>query len=1212
MRKFTTIFTYLLASFMVAVAPVAVKAQMEFVENKGQWHPEVDYQGDFKTGAFFLQNKGFTVVLKKAEDVQRLARAIHGEPELQTTNILKGKHPNTETPSDTIIINSVAYKVKFLGAQKGIVAEPDKMLPTHNNYFLGNDSTKWASDCKVFTAVTYRNIYPNIDIRYYSDGGKLKYDFIVHPGGNPDFIAMQYDGVNDVVTKDRGLLIKTSVGDVNEMYPYSYQSGSGKRQEVDCKFVVRNKVVTFKTGSYNRNETLVIDPSIVFSTFTGSTADNWGYTATPGPDGSFYAGGIAFGTGYRVSPGAYQQTFSGGFPEGPNGGYDMAIFKFSANGGSRLYATYLGGTGNEQPHSMIADAQGNLIIAGRSNSPNYPIRSAPLASGAGFDIVISKLNATGTTLIGSVKIGGAGADGVNIKSKYPNIAPSATSLTRNYGDDARSEVILDPAGDVFLVSCTQSSDFPVLNAVQGTFGGGLQDGVIMKLNPALSTVFFSTFFGGAGNDACFVTSLNPSTGNLYVAGATESANLPGNKTGVIGPTLNGGSSPDGFITELTPNGSAIIRTSYLGTSGVDLVYGLKFDRMGFPYVMGTSTGNWPVLNAAYSDVFGGNNAKQFISKLQPDLSAYVYSTVFGTNSPVPNISPIAFLVDRCENVYVSGWGGGINNSFNYTTSNTTGMPLRNPLPGLPAPDGRDFYFFVLEKNANSQLFGSFFGQNGGVGDHVDGGTSRFDENGVIYQAICANCSGAAIFPTTPGSWSGANGTGISGCNQAAVKIDMNFAGVSAGVRASINAVPYDTIGCVPLTVRFSDTLLKGKKYYWNFGDGTPPVVSTADTISHTFVTVGNYLVMLIAEDSSTCNVRDTSFVNIRVGDNIANLDFVFAKLPPCQSLTMQYTNTSTSSFGSFGPKTFIWDYGDGSPRDTAGFNPPRVHSYAAPGTYQVKLIIYDTSFCNSPDSIVREVRLNPLVKAQFNTPAAGCVPYTAVFDNTSLAGTDFIWDFGDGSTSTQSSPIHVYTVPGVYRARLIANDTSTCNRTDTSAYFTITVSPKPQANFTWAPNPPIENTPVQFTNLSTGAVRYLWNFGDGTSSTDPNPSHQYEATNTYNAQLIAYNNFDCTDTFNLDVNVIIVSLLDVPNAFTPGQLGRNAEIRVEGFGLKNMIWRIYNRQGLLVFQSTSKKFGWDGTFKGKLQPMDVYAYTLDVEFTDGKKLKKTGDITLLR
>jgi gliding motility-associated-like protein len=256
--------------------------------------------------------------------------------------------------------------------------------------------------------------------------------------------------------------------------------------------------------------------------------------------------------------------------------------------------------------------------------------------------------------------------------------------------------------------------------------------------------------------------------------------------------------------------------------------------------------------------------------------------------------------------------------------------------------------------------------------------------------------------------------------------------------------------------------------------------------------------------------------------------------------------------------------------------------------------------------------LNPLVKALLKTDPLGCVPYTAVFENVSLAGTDFLWDFGDGTTSTQVSPTHLYANTGIYNVRLIATDTNTCNRVDTSAYFQITVLAKPVAQFSWQPNPPIENTPVQFTNLSVGAVSYLWNFGDGDTSTLENPSHQYDATGTYTAELIAYNEAGCGDTFRLAVNVIVVPLVDVPNAFIPAQGGRNSIVKVEGFGIGKMAWKIYNRWGQLVFQSTNKSAGWNGYYKGKLQATDVYAYTLDVEFTDGKKLRKTGDITLLR
>ena len=1193
LRKFTLIILILVAGLF----PLSTRAQMEFVENKGQWHPNVKFRGDFNTGSFFLENKGFTVLLHKADDIKRLSETVHGHGMDSSAKKMPAPAP------ENLVVNSFAYKVRFLGSSTRTQQLPEKeAVGSLNNYFIGSDPGRWGSNCRIFGAITYQEIYPNIDIRYYSSGDRLKYDFIVKPGGNPDYIAMEYVGPTSLAVKEKELVISTPVGDVRELYPYSYQAASGRNEQVDCKYVVKGNVVTFKVGKYDPKATLVIDPSIIFSSFTGSRADNWGYTATPGPDGSFFAGGIAFGSGYPTSPGVIQQTYGGGTDEGGYGGYDIAIFKFSPNGRNRLYATYIGGTRNEQPHSMIADAQGNLVIAGRSNSDSFP--GVPRVNKADYDIVIIKLNPTGSAILGAVKIGGSGNDGVNIQPKYPTLSPNATSIRRNYGDDARSEVILDANNNIYLASCTQSTNFPLRNAIQSV-SGGAQDGVILKYNPNLSNLLFSTYFGGSGDDACFVANINPVTGDLFVGGSTTSTNLPGDKTGVIFPAFQGGTT-DGFVTQLTNTGAAILRTTYIGTNGIDMLYGLKFDRSGNPYIMGTTTGTWPVVNATFSNPGG----KQFIGKLRPDLSGYQYSTVFGTNSAMPNISPVAFLVDRCENVYVSGWGGGINSNQGYSTGNTAGLPEVNPLQGIPPADSRDFYFFVLEKNATSQLFGSHFGENSVMGDHVDGGTSRFDDNGVIYQAICANCNQLGVFPTTGGVYSSTNGN--QNCNQAAVKIEMNFAGVGAAIQVSIDGVKYDTLGCVPLYVRFSDTLRKGKTYIWNFGDGSPEITTTSADTAHTYTAVGTYVVRLIAEDSSTCNIRDTAYVTIIAGSNKANLDFTAAKLPPCQSLTMQFTNTSVATTGSFGPRAFVWDYGDGSPKDTVGLTPPRVHTYAAPGTYNVRLTVIDPQFCNTPDDTVKTIRINPLVEARFETPALGCAPYDAVFNNTSLAGTDFIWEFGDGNTSTDVNPTHRYNNPGTYNVRLIAIDLSTCNLRDTSDYFTIRVEAKPTAFFTWGPNPPVANTPVQFTNGSTGANTYLWNFGDGETSTLTNPSHQYNATGNYPAELIAYTIAGCTDTFSLRVDVIVIPVLDVPNAFTPAQGGRNSVVKVEGFGIGKMQWRIYNRQGQLVFESTSMKLGWDGTFKGKLQPMDVYAYTLDVEFTDGKKLRKTGDITLLR
>ncbi|MFN8244064.1 MAG: PKD domain-containing protein [Ferruginibacter sp.] len=1182
-------------------------AQMHFVENKGQWNNEVQYRGDFTSGAFFLQQQGFTVMLHNTTDLAAITARLHGHPNT----------PNTEAP---LVLRSHAYKVDFLGADRNAIQDvPDKKLNTYNNYFEGSDQSKWASNCHLYEAVTYQNVYPHIDVRYYSDAGKLKYDIIVKPGGNPEAIAMRYTGADNLQVKDKELVIGTSCGTVKELYPYSYQAYTGKRTPVECKYVVRDNVVRFKVKDYVPTETLIIDPTLIFSTFTGSPQDNWGYTATPGPDGSLFAGGISISGAFPVTTGAYQTVFGGGNVADYPGPYDIAIMKFTAISGDRVYATYLGGNGNEQPHSMICDAQGNLVVAGRSSSSNFPLKPAgnKLGPGGAYDIVITKFNASGTAILGSVRIGGTSNDGVNIRPKYTG--PDGDDETRrNYGDDARSEVILDNSNNILLASCTQSSDFYINNAsgIQPAFAGSSsayhQDGVILKFSPDLSTNLFSTFYGGGGDDACFVLSLNPVNGKLYVAGATTSNNIPGNKTGVIGPSYAGGET-DGFVTEIQPDGSGIIKTSYFGTGGADLIYGIQFDKLGFPYITGTTTGSWTVVNAAFSNP----GAKQFISKLQPDLSAYVYSTVFGAPASKPNISPTAFLVDRCQNVYVSGWGGGINIYKLYSSSGTGGMPEVNPIPGIPAADGADFFFFVLEKNAQSQLFGSHFGHNGGqIGDHVDGGTSRFDANGVIYQAVCSCLDGGGPFPTTPGVWAATNGS--PACNEAVMKIEMNFAGVGASVKATINGV-VDTIGCVPLTINFTDTLARGKMYVWDYGD---PSYSKRDTTyapnnstSHVYSQVGVYHVMLISVDSATCNITDTAHVTVKVGNNDVHPEFSFVKLDSCNSLRYQFNNLTTAALPNYTNKTFTWDFGDGSPRVQTGFAPV-IHTFPSTGTYKIWLIVDDTTFCNSPDSVSHLLRISPNVKALFTTPSMGCVPYTAVFKNISQGGTDFYWEFGDGppllTLDNNPTVTHTYANTGTYQVRLIAIDTSTCNKIDTSAYFPITVYPIPTAGFSWTPNPPLENTITRFINNSQGAVRYKWYFGDGDSSTATSPAHQYNATGTYRAVLKAYNVANCVDSAEALVPIIIRPLLDVPNAFTPGRNGVNAVVKVAGFGIGKMQWKIYNRWGQVVFETTDRNQGWDGTFKGAVQAMDVYTYTLDVEFTDGQKLRKTGDITLLR
>lgn len=1208
------ILTVLLSTTYLSSWSQQSSSNFEFIENKGQWESAIKFKGEIPAGSFFLHQKGFTVMQHNPEELRRVVtNSMHNhrhEQPKENDKLAIENRPDgiRSTRDEVIVLHSHNYRVQFAGAADNISVVPDRVLPTHNNYFIGNDPNKWASNVKIFQAVLYRNIYPNIDVRYYSEGGRLKYDIVVHPGGDVSKIAMKYEGVNKLSIKNKELLISTSVGTVKELYPYTFQFDPTKgKKEIGCRYVIENgNTVKFEVNSYDKSSTLVIDPTLIFATFTGSTADNYGFTATPGPDGSLFAGGIVFGQGFPITPGAFQTNFGGG---GAPRATDIGIMKFNPTGTARLYATYLGGRGNDFPHSLYSDPQGNLVVMGRSYSDDYPTTVAPTPGAGACDIIVTKLNATGSALIGSMRIGGSANDGVNIEDHIMTSSSGAKSILRNYGDESRSEVVLDAAGNIYVAATTVSTNFPIVGGFQATKGNA-QDGVVMKINPNCNAIIWSSYLGGNGDDGAFVMEIDPLTGNVYVAGATASTNFPVSSSGVIQSTFQGGEA-DGFIVEIRNDGSGIIKGTYLGTSAVDIIYGIKFDRNGFPYVMGITKGSWPVTPGVWSNP----GSKQFVAKLRPDLSAYVFSTVFGSPATKPNMSPVAFMVDRCENMYISGWGGWLRpqDPDPYDLAGVAGMPT-TPDAIKRTTDNRDFYFIVIQKNATSQLYGSFFGQDqGAFGEHVDGGTSRFDAQGAIYQAICANCAGQATFPTTPGVVGPVNGALASGgCNLAAVKIAFNFAGVASGPKAFINGVQ-DTLGCVPLTIEFRDTVLNAKSYEWNFGDGSPIVNTTTAQVTHTFNAIGDYRIRLIAIDSTTCNIRDTAYLNIRVRDDKANLAFDPVKLPPCESLSYRFDNLSTSPpTKPFASNSFTWDFGDGT-RVKSGLG-SITHAFAAPGTYKVRLILTDTNYCNSPDSLEQELRIAPNVDARFETPPTGCVPYNAVFNNTSLAGQQFSWDFGDGTTSTQTSPTHLYNTVGTYRIRLIAIDSATCNVID-STEKTITVHPNPTADFTFTPTTPQVNTPTIFFNQSTGGIRYKWIFGDGDSvikTTTDTVLHQYNFTGTFNACLVVFNQFGCTDTICKPVQSLIQPLFDVPNAFTPGRFGKNSTVRVEGFGIAKMTWRIYNRWGQVVFETNNRKAGWDGTFKGQPQPMDVYAYTLDVEFSDGTRARKTGDITLIR
>lgn len=1271
------------AAFFTLPEISSAQVSYQFRENKGQWNAAVRYQTQIPGGYVYLRQNGFTYALLSQKDMTDMhnyyhAAAYQNDSSQSGGMFIKGpghqsgrnsgnNASSNDMPDKPIsVIHGFSYQVNFLGSNSDAELIPDHPTETRYNYFIGNDPGKWASNVRAYNGVTYHEIYPHIEARVYAQDEGLKYDLIAYPGSNPrKDIRLQYIGPEKMKLEKGHLHVYTPMGQIIEVAPYAFQVINNNKIEIPCSYKLKGNILEFKiSDKYNTGYPLIIDPRLIFATFSGSTADNWGYTATYDNQGNFYMGGIVFGMGYPTTPGAFQVNFSGGVNVYNEGGFDMGISKFSPDGTKEIYATYLGSSGgNEQPQSLIVNNSGDLIIAGRTtNGATFP-HTGKVGPGGDWDVTLTELNATGSGMIGSLVIGGSGPDGVNIADKYSttvNINGTNTnigftySLRRFYGDDARGEVNIDGSGDVVLVGSTQSKDFPIIgNVFQKTFGGGLQDGFVLKATPDLSQVIWSSFLGGSDNDAAYVINFSRN-GNLYVAGGTASSNFPVTG-GVIQPSYGG--RIDGFITEITDDGTSIVRSTFLGTDQADQIYGIQVDTSGNVYVGGTTEGVWQIVNGSYPGI--NPYGKQFIAELKPDLSGYIYSTVFGSSNSaaasLPNISPTAFLVDRCQNVYFAGWGGLIEpeSPTMYPNAGTYNMPMVNAINPRP-PDGRDFYFFALKKNAQSILFGSTYGQNGGFTDHVDGGTSRFDPTGVIYEAICGNCGGGTVFPTgPPGVFSRANGsrrpgTNEAGCNEIALKIAFNLDGVRGGVATENRRKVY----CNDEQVSFIDTLYGRTAYQWIWDvfdtwDSTQLNNSTlvkhvvqdstmnstpnkAYIFNYTFVKAGYYTVRLVKYLPGDCIEYDTSYVKVRIGDNPAILKLVSHKLRPCNSFNYMFVNLSVNAQNiPFTDSAFVWNFGDGSNQIISNAD-TLYHQFPGDGNYTVTLTLQDTSnICNAPLDTSIVISISNQLKAIIQAPDTVCIPDQYFLGNASQGGTNFQWVITTpaGVTDTfykgdNSQLLYNFNEPGSYRILLVADDT-VCGTHD-EAIDSVLAYPKPTAGFTFSPDN-ATNQVIKFTNTSVSnfsgfdnTLYYYWDFGDGDTSTQENPQHLYPQTGSYHVELITYNNAGCSDTASQDVTETIIPKLDMPNAFTPNGDGINDYIAPRAFGVIKIDFRIYNRWGQLVYHSNDPGItylpdkGWDGKFHGKPQPIDVYAYTLHVVFNDKTETTRQGSIALIR
>lgn len=969
-----------------------------FIENKNQWPCEVDFLADVAGGQMAVsagQFNYFFLDYKKMEDRHYVSHDGFSE------------HDLSQAFDDEI--NGRKVSVGFLGSNPNARSQKSKKSSLYHNYFLGADERRWASKVYSYDEITYQDLYDGIDLRLSNVGNTIKYDLIVSPGIDPSTILLDYKGARSVVLSEGDIIIDGEFTRIIEKKPVSYQWIEGQRRWIKTEYYLAGDQISFSfPEGYDPCYELIIDPLLIFSTYSGSQADNWGSTATPGEKGNLYSSGVTNHFVGQTFSGTFLAT-AGAFQTNYGGLYDIAILKYDSAGQSLLYASYLGGSLSESPHSLVVDKDENLLVLGTTSSSNFPTTVGAFdqtyneVNGVsinhvvnysnGSDIFVAKISKDGSQLLASTFLGGSKSDGLN---------PTESILVQNYGDQLRGDIISDGEGNIYLSSVTTSNlDFPVSNSFGLAFEGGLTDAIVVKFNSDLSQILWSAYLGGASSDAAYSIKFD-SEGKLWLAGGTTSSDFPTTMS-AHQQTLSG--DVDGWIVNLEPDGSGIISGTYTGTPDYDQIYFIDLNTSDEVYVYGQTAGAIPVSAGVYANP----NSGQFLQKFNHELTTLVFSTVFGSKQGTPDISPTAFLVNECNNIYMTGWGGAVNININkplLIQSSTNGMPI-TPDAFQKTTSGSDFYFMVLTDDATEFLYGTYLGGNQSK-THVDGGTSRFDKGGIVYHAVCSGClasnpagQSTSDFPTTPNAWSNANNS--LNCNNAAFKFDLS----SLRARILTNSVDLDKPGltrlCLPDKIVFQNRSTGGQYYEWDFGDGTTDVKPDTAAIIHEYTNIGTYLVKLRAVDTGTCIGEDFDFATIVVNKatGFAGEDRVI-----CEGSEVQLI----AGGGVF----YEWRTKKDGPISEAS-----QPVFAPIDTTNYFVSVLDANNCVYKDTIIVDVI--PKISLRFEyEKITDCNSRASIkVSNQTEENDEQFFDFGDGNSSDQRDVTYSYNQDGVYTIRLV-------------------------------------------------------------------------------------------------------------------------------------------------------------------------------------------------
>jgi hypothetical protein len=701
---------------------------LSFEPNTGQTDARVKFLSRGPGYTVFLTNDEAVLALsgsgkrKQSSSVDSAALPLAGFRDISS--------PRPEPGRTTAVL-----RMRLIGANKNAQVAGTDQLPGTTNYFLGKDPRNWRTNVVNYRKVSYRDVYPGIDLVYYGNQRQLEYDFVVAPGSDPGAIQVSFAGAPkvrlDAQTGD--LILSTARGDVHFHKPVAYQTeaeqsslGEDRKQFVESSFVLDAKNrVTFRLGSYDHSKALVIDPTLGYSTYLGGTGNDYATAIAVDSTGNAYVTGYTASANFPTTTGAFQ-TNCGGGTSCSSTHINTFVTKLNSTGTALVYSTYLGGSTKDYGYGVAVDASGDAFIVGTTYSLDFPVTVGAYqqACGGGScvdgDIFVTELNPTGSGLVYSTYLGGKNTNQGNA-------------------------IALDSAGNAYVTGYTKSTNFPVTPGVFQPICASCKntfvDSFVTKLNSSGSALVYSTFLGGNNADVGYAIALD-SSDNAYVTGYTYSTNFP-TTTGAFQKTL--GAVTGAFVTKINSTASAMVYSTYLngsatGTSACAACgSSIAVDAEGNAYVAGlTWETNFPTTPGALQVNYGGGFHDAFVTKFNSTGTGLIYSTYIGGSN---DDGATSIVLDSSGTAYVKG------NTFSSNFPTTPGAFSTTFTAGLNSEA-----FVLLLNPAGSALdYSTYLG--GVSGSEYGLATSMIAlDNQVPPNIYVTGYTNSTTFPTTSGAF----------------------------------------------------------------------------------------------------------------------------------------------------------------------------------------------------------------------------------------------------------------------------------------------------------------------------------------------------------------------------------------------------------------------------------------------------------------------------